>query len=131
MLFRSDFYNYKELINKYPILLSIKNRFDRFDIDDFQDKLEQIQKKYNNNIYIKSKDKNYYKEIIEYYTSIDDDISDEVLDLLSNNINKRENSFLLNPLKKEDYLFKTKYKDEDEFMQFFSLYNELEDSIES
>ncbi|UEL47185.1 AAA domain-containing protein [Terrisporobacter hibernicus] len=125
----NDYYKYKELVNKYPMLLNIKDGLDRFDIDDFENKLTEIQSEYKNKIYIGYKDKNYYMEVIEYYKNIDDEVSDEVLVKLAREINKNQNSFLLNSLKKEDYISKVTYKTEGEFTQLISLHNELEDEV--
>lgn len=125
----SDFYEYKTLLRKYPILYSMKKGFDRFDLDEFECKLIELQSNYNNKLYINSKDKDYYKEVIKNYKNIDDDISERALLSLAKEINENKNSFLLNKLEKEDYVSKITYKIENEFTQFISLYNEIEDII--
>lgn len=126
----SDFYEYKTLLKKYPILFSMKNGFDRFDLDEFEYKLKDIQCNYNSKVYISYKNKDYYTKIIGHYENIDDDLSDDILSNLGKEINENKNSFLLNKLKKEDYISKVTYKLENEFTQFISLYNEIEDIIE-
>lgn len=126
----SDFYEYKTLIKKYPILLSIKKGFDRFDVDEFEYKLKEIQSDYKNNIYIKSKNKDHYVKVIDQYKTIDNNIGDDILISITKEINEKQNLFLLNALKKEDYISKVTHKMENEFAKFISLYNEIEDKIE-
>ena len=55
----------------------MKKGFDRFDLDEFECKLIELQSNYNNKLYINSKDKDYYKEVIKNYKNIDDDISEK------------------------------------------------------
>ena len=50
----------------------MKKGFDRFDLDEFECKLIELQSNYNNKLYINSKDKDYYKEVIKNFKNIDD-----------------------------------------------------------
>lgn len=128
----NNYWNYykkcKDFENENCKLKIFKPNMDKMDTDDFIDDLKSIKDKYSNKVEISINNNKYISKYWGIYRSLDQIVNDKDIKELAENINKEENSRLLNSLKKIDFLnnFDGKGK---VFSKLFELYNELDDII--